>query len=173
MIAEVGARLDPAACPPEGAHLTMVAGLPVELTIVLSRPHELEVQAVAAEPTQFAWVDCDHAGVLVYRFGPVMPWSQAAYNPHLTPVDDGQPGVDRGQNVQITLIDHETKIVRARHRVHWPDAFAAKVRASVARMRTLPYDKLMYDHALAALHRRYPTPEDLVLDRADAQCTAK
>jgi hypothetical protein len=39
-------------------------------------------------------------------------------------------------------------------------------------MRETPYSPFAYEHAKAALHRRYPTPEDLVVDRADVWCTA-
>jgi hypothetical protein len=39
-------------------------------------------------------------------------------------------------------------------------------------MRDAPYNRLATDHAIAALHRRYPTPDDLVIDRADVVCTA-
>ncbi|MGK5683320.1 hypothetical protein [Actinoplanes sp. URMC 104] len=172
LIVEVGSRLDPDVDWPEGAALTMFAGEPVQLMLFLSHPHELEVQAVSAAPTQFAWVDSEHAGVLAYRLGPILSWSQAPYNPHLFAPEDGLPGVDADGVVQIVLVDRDTNIVRALHRVRWPEEFAAAVRASVTRMRETPYSRLAYEHALAALHRRYPAPEDLVVDRADAYCTA-
>jgi hypothetical protein len=172
LVIEVGSRLEPDVSWPEGAALTMFAGEPVQLMIFLSHPHELEIQAVTAAPTQFAWVDSEHAGVLAYRLGPVLSWSQTTYNPHLFAPEDGLPGVDADPIVQIVLVDRETNVVRAMHRVRWPVEFAAAVRASVTRMREMPYSHAAYDHALAALHRRFPTPEDLVVDRADAHCTA-
>jgi hypothetical protein len=39
-------------------------------------------------------------------------------------------------------------------------------------MRETPFSAFAYEHALAAMHRRYPTTEDLVIDRADAHCVA-
>jgi hypothetical protein len=173
LIVEVGSRLDPETSWPEGAALTMFAGEPVQLMIFLSSPHELEVQAVTAAPTQFAWIDSEHACVLAYRLGPVLSWSQATYTPQLFAPEEGLPSVDLDAIVQIVLVDRETNVVKAMHLVRWPDEFAAAVRASVTRMRDTPFSRVAYDHALAALHRRYPTPEDLVIDRADVHCTAE
>ncbi|WP_246605938.1 hypothetical protein [Paractinoplanes toevensis] len=172
LIVEVGSRLDPDISWPEGAALTMFAGEPVQLMIFLSRPHPLEVQAVATPPTQFAWVDGEDAGVLLYRLGPVLGWSQVPYSPHLFGPEDGLPGVDVDPVVQIVLVDRDTNTVMAMHRVGWPEEFAAQVRASVVRMRDSFHTQAAYEHALAALQRRFPSPEDLVTDRADAFCTA-
>jgi hypothetical protein len=172
MIVEVGAQLDPDVSWPEGAALSMFVGEPVQLMIFLSHPHELEAQAVSQPPTQFAWVDSEHAGVLAYRLGPILSWSEAAYTPHWFGPEEGLPGIDLDATVRIVLIDRETNIVRALHNVRWPDDFAAVVRDSVVRMRDTPYSAFAYEHALAAMHRRYPTTEDLVIDRADAHCVA-
>lgn len=167
-----GSRLAPDVALPEHAALTMVTGAPVELLLALSRPHELEVQAVTAAPTQFAWIDVSTAGVLLYRLGPVLPWAQVTYHPHLVPAEEGTAGVDGTHGVRIVLVDRDTRVVRAVHRVRWPASFVSVVRKSVARMQEAPYERLAHNHAVAALHRRYPTPEDLLMDRADAQCTA-
>ncbi|WP_030443182.1 hypothetical protein [Actinoplanes subtropicus] len=170
---EVGSHLEPeVSWPEEGAALTMTAGRPVRLMIFLRRPHELEVDAVAAAPTRFAWVDGEQAGVLLYRLGPVLSWSQIAYSPHLVPPEDGPPGVDPDGLVEIALVDRTTDTVRALHRVRWPAEFTAAVRESVARMRELSFNQIAYDHVLAGLRRRYPTPEDLITDRVDISCTA-
>jgi hypothetical protein len=172
MIVEVGSRLDSDASWPEGAALTMFAGEPVQLMIFLSHPHQLEVQAVTAAPTRFAWVDSEHAAVLLYRLGPILSWSQVIYTPHPLSPEEGLPGVDPVPVVQIVLVDRDTNIVKALHTVRWPVEFAAAVRDTVVRMRDTPYSHFAHEHALAALHRRYPTPDDLVIDRADASCTA-
>ncbi|WP_306207213.1 hypothetical protein [Actinoplanes sp. RD1] len=169
---ETGSRLDPDVALGEGPALTMVTGAPVELLIALRRPHELEVQAVTAAPTQFAWVDGADTGMLLYRLGPVLPWAQVAYHPHLVAAEEGTPGVDAGEGVRIMLVDLDTRIVRAVHRVRWPAKFAAAVGATVTRLEQAPYDRLTHRHAVAALHRRFPTAEDLLIERADAQCTA-
>ncbi|MFF5289146.1 hypothetical protein [Paractinoplanes globisporus] len=169
---EVGSRLDPEVDWPEDAALTMVAGEPVQLMIFLRHPHELEVEAVTTAPTQFAWVDGEHAGVLLYRLGPILSWSQVAYSPHLTLRQDAPAGVDRDPVVRIVLVDRDTCTVRAMHEVRWPDDFAGVVRASVERMRDAEFSRAAYVHVLAGLHRRYPTPEDLITDRTDAYCTA-
>jgi hypothetical protein len=166
-----GELVDPGVRLPAGAALTMVAGAPVELLIALSRPHSLEVQAVTASPTRFAWVDGGDAGVLVYRLGPVLPWAQVPFHPRLVPAEEGTAGVS-GPDVRILLVDRDDRKIRAVHRVRWPDKFTSVVRKSVERMRDAPYNRLATDHAIAALHRRYPTPDDLVIDRADAVCTA-
>jgi hypothetical protein len=172
MIVEVGAQLDPDVSWPEGAALSMFVGEPVQLMIFLSHPHELEAQAVSQPPTQFAWVDSEHVGVLAYRLGPILSWSEAPYTPHWFGPEEGLPGIDLDASVRIVLVDRDTNIVKALHRVQWPQDFAAAVRASVTRMRETPFSRPAYEHALAALHRRCPTPEDLVVDRADALCTA-
>jgi hypothetical protein len=172
MIVEVGAQLDPDVSRPEGAALSMFVGEPVQLMIVLSHPHELEVQAVSQAPTRFAWVDIENAGVLAYRLGPILSWSETPYTPHRFGPEDGLPGVDVGATVRIVLVDRATNIVRAVHTVRWPDKFAAVVRQSVARMRETSYSAFAYEHALGALHRRYRTTEDLVIDRADVHCVA-
>ncbi|WP_305783680.1 hypothetical protein [Symbioplanes lichenis] len=169
---ETGSRLDPDVRLAEGPALTMVMGAPVELLIALKRPHELEVQAVTTAPTQFAWIDGADTGVLLYRLGPVLPWAQVAYHPHLIAAEEGTPGVDAGRGVRITLADLDTRVVRAVHRVRWPAGFARAVGATVTRLEEKPYDRLAYQHAVAALHRRFPTAEDLLIERADAQCTA-
>jgi hypothetical protein len=140
--------------------------------IVLSHPHELEVQAVTAAPTRFGWVDGEHAAVLLYRLGPVLAWSQVTYSPHPVSAEEGLPAVGADPVVQIVLVDCDTNVVKAMHMVRWPDDFAAAVRATVARMRDMPPNRFAHDHALAALHRRYPTPDDLLVDRADVRCTA-
>ena len=171
-IVEVGSRLDADVSWPEGAALTMFVGEPVQLMIFLGHPHELEVEAVTAAPTQFAWVDGEDAGVLAYRLGPILSWSQAAYTPHLYSPEDGLPGVDADPTVQIVLVDRDTNIVRAMHSVRWPDEFAESVRASVTRMREMPFSRIAFEHAVAGLRRHFPTPEDLVIDRADVYCTA-
>jgi hypothetical protein len=171
-IVEVGAQLDPDVSRPEGAALSMFVGESVQLMIVLSRPHELEVQAVSQAPTQFAWVDSETVGVLAYRLGPILPWSQTPYAPHRFGPEDGLPGVDADATVRIVLIDGATNIVRAVHTVRWPDKFAAAVRQSVARMRETPYSPFAYEHALGALHRHFRTTEDLVVDRAEVHCVA-
>ncbi|GAA2480926.1 hypothetical protein [Winogradskya humida] len=168
MIAEVGSRVDPGVSLAEGARLTMATGEPVRLMLSLSRPHALEVDAVTAKPTLFAWVDADDVGVLVYRLGPIMPWAQVTYQPHRA---DEEAAVD-GRNVEIMLVDRDSRVVRALHRVRWSYEFAAAVKASVTRMSEAPYNRIGHEHALAALRRRYPTPDDLVIDRADARCTA-
>jgi len=172
MIVEVGAQLDPDVSWPEGAALSMFVGEPVQLMIVLSRPHELEVQAVSQAPTRFAWVDSENVGVLAYRLGPILSWSEAPYTPHWFGPEEGLPGVDVDATVRIVLVDRETNIVRAVHTVQWPHEFAATVRQSVARMREASYSAFAYDHDLAALHRRYRTTEDLVVDRAEVHCVA-
>lgn len=172
MLIEVGSQLDPDLSRPEGATLRMFAGEPVQLMIFLSHPHELEVEAVTAAPTEFAWVDSEHVGVLAYRLGPVLSWSEVTYSPHLSAADEGLPGVDADPVVRIVLVDRDSNIVKALHSVRWPDDFAAAVRASVTKMQEMPYNGIAYEHALAALRRRFPTPEDLVIDRADALCTA-
>jgi hypothetical protein len=171
MIVEVGNQLDSDVTRPEGAALSMFVGEPVQLTIFLSHPHELEVQAVSQPPTRFAWVDSEHVGVLAYRLGPILSWSQVTYTPHQFAAEEGIPGVDIGAKARIVLVDRDTNIVKALHTVRWPEAFAATVRRSVARMRETPDVPFGYEHALAALHRRYPTTEDLVVDRADVLCT--
>ncbi|WP_433364179.1 hypothetical protein ACQPZX_33500 [Actinoplanes sp. CA-142083] len=168
---EVGSQLDPDVNWPTGAALTMPAGEPVQLMIFLSHPHQLEVEAVTTAPTQFAWVDGADAGVLLYRLGPILSWSQVPYSPHLD-ADEGPPGVDRNGVVQIVLVDRDTNTVKALHTVRWPAEFAATVRASVARMWKAPFSRFAFEHVLAGLHRRYPTPEDLLTDRVDAHCTA-
>ena len=171
--AEVGSRLEPdVSWPEEGTVLSMTAGEPVRLMIFLRRPHPLEVDAVTAAPTRFAWVDGEQAGVLLYRLGPILSWSQIAYNPHLGSPGDGPAGVDADGVVEIVLVDRDDDTVRALHRVQWPAEFAATVRDSVARMREIPFNRISYDHVLAGLRRRYPTPEDLLTDRVDASCTA-
>jgi hypothetical protein len=172
MVVEVGTQLDPELSWPEGAALSMFAGEPAQLMIFLSHPHELEVRAVSQPPTQFVWVDSEHIGVLAYRLGPVLAWSQVAYTPHWSAPEEGLPGVDAGAEVRIVLVDRGTNVVRALHTVRWPAEFATAVRESVARMREAPYSRFACEHALAALHRRYPTTEDLVVDRADAHCVA-
>lgn len=173
MIVEVGTQLDPDVSWPEGAALSMFVGEPVQLMIFLSHPHALEVQAVSQAPTQFAWVDGEHIGVLAYRLGPVLSWSEASYTPHWFDPAEGLPGVDVDAKVRVVLVDRDTNIVRALHTVRWPREFAAAVRTSVARMRETPVSRFTYEHALAALHRRYPTTEDLVVDRAEVHCVAK
>jgi hypothetical protein len=172
MIVEVGAQLDPDVSWPEGAALSMFVGEPVQLMIFLSHPHALEVEAVSQPPTRFAWVDSEHVGVLAYRLGPILGWSEASFTPHMFEPDDGLPGVDLDAKVRIVLVDRDTNVVKALHTVRWPDKFAATVRDSVVRMRDTPYSAFAYEHALAALHRRYPSAEDLVVDRADVHCTA-
>ena len=167
-----GNRLDPDVALPEHAGLTMVTGAPVELLVALSRPHELEVQAVTAAPTLFAWVDVGAAGVLLYRLGPVLPWAQVTFHPQLVPAEKGTAGVDGTHEVRIVLVDKDSRVVRAVQRVRWPAGFVSVVRKSVARMQEEPYDRLAHQHAVAALRRRYPTSEDLLIDRADAHCTA-
>ncbi len=172
MIVEVGAQLDPDVSWPEGAALTMFAGEPVQLMIFLEHPHELEVQAVSQAPTRFAWVDCEDAGVLAYRLGPILSWSEVPYTPHRSGPEEGMPGVDADPRVRIVLVDRATNIVRALHTVRWPAEFAGAVRQSVARMRARPHSPISYEHALAGLRRRYPTAEDLVVDRAEVHCVA-
>jgi hypothetical protein len=172
MIVEVGSQLDPDVSWPEGAALSMFVGEPVQLMIFLSHPHELEVQAVSQAPTQFAWVDAEHIGILAYRLGPILSWSEAPYTPHWFGPEDGLPGVDADGKVRIVLVDRETNVVRALHTVRWPAKFADAVRETVVRMRETPYSSFSYEHALAGLRRRYPTPDDLVVDRADVHCTA-
>lgn len=173
MTVEVGTQLDPDVSWPEGAALSMFVGEPVQLMIFLSHPHSLEVQAVSQPPTQFAWVGSEHIGVLAYRLGPILSWSEATYTPHSSGPDEGLPGVDADPRVRIVLVDRDTNVVRALHTVRWPPAFAAAVRESVAAMREAPYSAFAYEHALAALRRRYPTTDDLVVDRADVHCVAK
>jgi hypothetical protein len=170
--AEVGTQLDPDVEWPTGAALTMPAGEPVQLMIFLSHPHQLEIEAVTTPPTQFAWVDGEDAGVMLYRLGPILSWSQVPYSPHLAEPDEGPPGVDPGGLVRIVLVDRDTNTVKALHSVRWPAEFAATVRESVARMWEKPFSRFAYEHVLAGLHRRYPTPEDLLTDRIDASCTA-
>lgn len=169
---DVGSRLEPGVSWPEGAVLSMFAGEPAQLMIFLSHPHELEVEAVTAAPTRFAWIDGEVAGVLLYRLGPILSWSQVTYTPHPFVPDEALPGVGADPVVQIVLVDCDTNTVRALHQVRWPKEFAATVRGSVSRMREKPFSQVEFDHALAGLHRRYPTPEDLITDRADAFCTA-
>ncbi|GAA0552681.1 hypothetical protein GCM10010172_38900 [Paractinoplanes ferrugineus] len=171
-IVEVGSRLEPYVNYPEGAALTMFAGEPAQLMIFISRPHALEIDAVTATPTRFAWVDGEHVGILVYRLGPILSWSQIAYTPHASAEEDGVPDVADDPIVRIVLVDRDDNTVKALNEVRWPAEFAATVRASVARMRDTPFSRIACDHVLAAMHRRYPTPEDLVVDRADAHCTA-
>ena len=168
---ETGSRLDTDTKLVEGPLLTMVMGAPVELLIALRRPHELEVQAVSAAPTQFGWVDGTDTGILLYRLGPVLPWAQVPYHPHLA-AEQGTPGVDAGRGVRIMLVDLDTRTVRAVHRVRWPAGFAAAVGRTVAQMAEKPYNRLAHQQAVTALHRHFPTADDLLIERVDAQCTA-
>jgi hypothetical protein len=171
-ILEVGSRLDADLSWPEGVTLTMPAGEPAQLRMSLRRPHELEIRAVTTAPTQFAWVDGEHVAILAYRLGPIMPWSTTTYSPHLDPAEPGPPGDSTDPTVRIVLVDRDDSTVQAVNTVRWPDEFAAAVHASVTRMRELPFSHISYDHVLASLHRRFPSPEDLIVDRAEAQCVA-
>jgi hypothetical protein len=94
------------------------------------------------------------------------------YTPHWFGPEEGLPGVDLEAAVRIVLVDRDTNIVRAVHTVRWPDEFAAAVRQSVSRMRETSHSAFEYEHALAAMHRRFRTTEDLVVDRAEVHCVA-
>jgi hypothetical protein len=168
---QVGSRLETEHSWPEGGSLTMVAGEPAQLLLSLPHPHQLEIEAVTAAPTRFAWIDGQHAGILAYRLGPILSWSTTAYSPHLAPGEPTSTGT-ADPRVRIILVDRDTDTVKALHTVRWPREFAATVHAAVARMQDLPFNRIAYDHVLASLHRHYPTAEDLVIDRADAQCVA-
>lgn len=148
----------------------------VELALFYASPTPTEVEAVRHGKAQFAWIDSEHTGMLAFRLGDGVRWSDCPYHPHREQAADpdarvGIPDEWVSTLLTVVLVDAATGITRAILAVSWPERFTRAVRASVRRMLEQPYSDQAHNAAIDNLYARYPTTAKLVHDRADVTCT--
>ncbi|MBF9135232.1 hypothetical protein I0C86_41010 [Plantactinospora sp. S1510] len=154
----------------EGTYLRFTAAGP-ELILFFARPSAKEIADLRRGAPWFAWIDSEHVGLLAFKFGTAIPWSDAPYHPgrESEPVTFDHQG-DNHLLLLVLLVDADTGIIRAMRQVTWPPAFAQRVARSIRRMSATPYSERAFDLALNQLYRQWPGTEQLVEERADITC---
>lgn len=138
-----------------------------ELVLFLGAPSNAERDSVRIGLAEFALFVEPPVIVIVYRFAPALPWSDAPFSWHLVPEDervlpppvDDAPPAERGM-LAVTLVDATTGLVRALRMLTWSPEFTRAVHRAIVAQSIAPAEG--YDLALAAVYARHATTIDLL-----------
>lgn len=144
--------------PVECAHYTLRRGHH-ELLMFLARPTDREVESVRQGPAEFALYVEPPVLMLVYRFEPGLPWSDAPCSIHLVPPDERElPAAIETEEtralLRVLLIDAGTGILLAIRAVSLSPTFTSALHAAIRAQAVAEWDHLAYDAKLAAIRCR-------------------
>lgn len=142
------------------------------LIIAMSRPTPEEIEAVRSAAVKLAFTVVDTILVFQYRFGSVLPWSDAVYTWHkVPPAEQVRPPRLSGEQralLTIVLVAAATGVVEALRIVSMSPTFSQRLHRAIERQidDTFPAD---YDAQVARVFAAYTSRQ--LRDRALASCT--
>lgn len=138
-----------------------------ELILLLSKPSEREVKSLRRGPAEFALHIEPPVLLLLYRFEPGLPWSDAPFSIHLVPESerDLPSSLETPESralLHVLMVDVATGILRAIRAVSLSAAFTVELHRAIREQAILPWDPDAYDTKLAEVYSS-ATSEHLAL----------
>lgn len=141
------------------------------LIIAMAGLSAREIEAVKSGDVKFAFTVIRDVLVLQYRFGSVLPWSDATYTWHKVPANEQVlPPEITGQQratIEIFLIEATTGIVKAIRLVSFSPTFTKLLHKVIRGQAARPFPS-DYDYQVQAVFRNYTSAE--LRKRALASC---
>lgn len=134
-----------------------------ELILFFDRPSSKEVQAVRKDPFELALYTAGMQIVLLYRFGQVIPWSDAPYSIHLVSPEQRTLPLPTGSEEQawlhVVLVDASNGIVRALRSLTMSAEFTQALHQSIRAQADMPFTRANYNGELEALFAEYSSAD--------------
>lgn len=142
------------------------------LIIPLRRPRPDEVEAVRSGAAKFAFTTIGPVLVFQYRFGTVLPWSDALYTWHKVPVEERvEPTALTGEQrvpLQVFLVDAATGITQVIRVLSLSPTFSRRLHEAIRQQAAEPLPA-NYDELAQRVLDTYTSRQ--LRDRAVASCT--
>jgi hypothetical protein len=134
-----------------------------ELVLFLNRPTSDEIQSVRRGRAEFALFVKHSLIILLYRFDPALPWSDAPYSIHLVPPEQrtvpARTSAGQMALLHIVLVDASSGITRALRVISMPPDFTQVLHKAIQEQAKLPFTRSAYNGELEALYQRYPSAD--------------
>lgn len=144
-----------------------------ELRIFLKSPTRQEVRAVKKSRVDLALVEEGDVIVLLFRFEPGMPWSDASFNWHLVPKEDRVlPQELEGEErpvLEILLIEANGGRVAAMRQVTMSPEFGRALHEAIRRQAEAEWDEEEHQARVWRLYLEHGETEGL-LELATVRC---
>jgi hypothetical protein len=137
-----------------------------ELRFFFRRVTDRERTAIRKGPCTFALAVHGPVVFFLYRFGEAIPWSDAPYSYHMVPEPERTvpPQLSREQRalLHVILVNADSGLIEALRTVSLAPVFSRRLHEAITLQAALPFDQALYDRALDAVYRKYPTSERLL-----------
>lgn len=142
-----------------------------ELLILAANPTPEEIESVRAGRADFAVLASPPVLLLLYKFAPRIPWSDAPFSVHLVPEAERQlppdPVGEERAGIQVILVDAATGVVRAIRLLSLSTQVTAGLHRAIRAQALIPWEPQAFD---AALQRLYRDQSKELAERADLRC---
>ena len=156
---------------PEGAQYNY-RGNTHELLLFFAEPSESEISSVRSGMVDIAVTSVSDILLLLFRFEPGIPWSDAPYSYWMVPSGERvAPPVLPGEQRpiwQTILIDAGSGIVHAIRTVTLSTRLGSVLHELIRDQAAKPITQAQYDSAIDSIFTKYPTKA--LLERAVAKC---
>lgn len=155
---------------PETAQYNYRGGMH-ELVVFASTPTPEEIESVRAGRADFALLVKAPVLLMLYKFAPRIPWSDAPFSVHLVP--DGErslppdPVGEERANIQAILVDAATGVVKAIRLLSLSPDFTAALHRAIRAQSQIPWVPQVFD---ATLQQLYRDQSKELAERADKRC---
>lgn len=133
-----------------------------ELIIFYSRPSRQEVQAINKSESEFGLVVEGDVIFFLYRFGSILPWSDAPFSWWLVPEDERvmpppETSTELRALLQVILVDADSGIIKAMRALTLSNEFTVKLHHAIYEQsqRNWPGDGA-YEKQLQVAYQKYP-----------------
>lgn len=136
-----------------------------ELTLFWNGPTPGEVQGLRGAAVEVGLFTHGAAAFLLYKIKDVCEWSDAAFNAHLVPAEERelpQEATGDRARLKITLVNADDGIVMARRIVSLDKVMTQALRHCMQEQMATPFNRVLYDAAIAEVHARYADSDALV-----------
>lgn len=142
-----------------------------ELLILMASPKPEEVESVRSGRADFGLLLKPPVMLLLYKFAPRVPWSDAPFSVHLVPEVERQlppdPVGEERATVQTILVDANTGIVQALRLLSLTPAFTAGLHRAIRAQAQIPWVARSFDSTLQQL---YTASSKELAEQADLRC---
>jgi hypothetical protein len=156
---------------PEGAQYNY-RGNTHELLLFFSEPSKSEISSVKSGTVDIAVTAVSDILLLLFRFEPGIPWSDAPYSYWMVPSGErAVPPVLQGEQrpiLQTILIDAGSGIIHAIRTVSLSTRLGSVLHEQVRDQAAKPITQAQYDSAIDNIFTKYQTKA--LLERAIAKC---
>ncbi len=156
---------------PEGAQYNY-RGNTHELLLFFAEPSESEISSVKSGTMDVAVTSVSDILLLLFRFDPGIPWSDAPYSYWMVPSDErAVPPVLQGEQRPLLLtilIDAGSGIIHAIREVSLSTRVGLVLHELIRDQAAKPITKAQYESAIDNIFTKYPTKA--LLERAVAKC---